>query len=115
VYCKSRFLTLSEAPLPFRFKGGQNMCSTHGVFCVLTRWNALTPSLRATPLPRAFKGGQNMCSTHGVFCVLTRWKALTPSLRATPLPRAGEGPGGEGVWRIARPKNRETLKRSVRP
>jgi hypothetical protein len=29
------------------------MGSTHGVFCVLTRWNDLTPSLRATPLPRA--------------------------------------------------------------
>jgi hypothetical protein len=71
------------------FMGGQNMGSTHGVFCVLTRWNALTPSLRATPLPRAFMGGQNMGSTHGVFCVLTRWNALTPSLRATPLPRAG--------------------------
>jgi hypothetical protein len=36
--------------------GGQNMGSTHGVFCVLTRWNALTPSLRATPLPRAGEG-----------------------------------------------------------
>jgi hypothetical protein len=35
---------------------GQNMCSIHGVFCVLTRWNALTPSLRATPLPRAGEG-----------------------------------------------------------
>jgi hypothetical protein len=35
------------------FMGGQNMGSVHGVFCVLTRWNALTPSLRATPLPRA--------------------------------------------------------------
>jgi hypothetical protein len=32
------------------------MGSTHGVFCVLTRWNALTPSLRATPLPRAGEG-----------------------------------------------------------
>jgi hypothetical protein len=53
-----------------------------------------------------------MGSTHGVFCVLTRWNALTPSLRATPFPRAA---GGEGVWRIARPKNRETLKCSVRP
>jgi hypothetical protein len=35
---------------------GQNMCSTYGVFCVLTRWNALTPALRATPLPRAGEG-----------------------------------------------------------
>jgi hypothetical protein len=43
-------------PLPRTFMGGQNMCSTHGVFCVLTRWNALTPSLRATPLPRAGEG-----------------------------------------------------------
>jgi hypothetical protein len=32
------------------------MCSIHGVFCVLTRWNALTPSLRATPRPRAGEG-----------------------------------------------------------
>jgi hypothetical protein len=38
------------------FMGGQNMGSTHGVFCVLTRWNAFTPSLRATPLPRAGEG-----------------------------------------------------------
>jgi hypothetical protein len=36
--------------------GEQNMDSTHGVFCVLTRWIALTPSLRATPLPRAGAG-----------------------------------------------------------
>jgi hypothetical protein len=32
------------------------MCSTHGVFCVPTRWNDLTPSLRVTPLPRAGEG-----------------------------------------------------------
>jgi hypothetical protein len=32
------------------------MGSAHGVFCVLTRWNALTPSLRATLLPRAGAG-----------------------------------------------------------
>jgi hypothetical protein len=48
-------------PSPFlphgeKFMGGQNMCSTHGVFCVLTRWNALTPSLRATPLPLRERG-----------------------------------------------------------
>jgi hypothetical protein len=36
--------------------GGQNMGLTHGVFCVLTRWKALTPALRATPLPRAGEG-----------------------------------------------------------
>jgi hypothetical protein len=90
------------------------MGSTHGVFCVLTRWNALTPSLRATPLPRAFMGGQNMGSTHGVFCVLTRWNALTPSLRAIPLPRAGEGPGVRAFGALQGQKNRETLKRSVR-
>jgi hypothetical protein len=43
-----------RSPSPAQgFMGGQNMGSTHGVFCVLTRWNALTPSLRATPLPRA--------------------------------------------------------------
>jgi hypothetical protein len=36
--------------------GGQNMGLTHGVCCVLTRWNAFTPALRATPLPRAGEG-----------------------------------------------------------
>jgi hypothetical protein len=36
--------------------GGQNMGLTHGVCCVLTRWKALTPALRATPLPRAGEG-----------------------------------------------------------
>jgi hypothetical protein len=48
--------SLRATPLPRAFMGGQNMGSTHGVFCVLTRWNALTPSLRATPLPRAGEG-----------------------------------------------------------
>jgi hypothetical protein len=38
---------LRATPLPCGFMGGQNMGSTHGVFCVLTRWNALTPALRA--------------------------------------------------------------------
>jgi hypothetical protein len=33
------------------------MGSTYGVFCVLTRWNALTPALRATPHPRAWERG----------------------------------------------------------
>jgi hypothetical protein len=36
--------------------GGQHMGSTRGMFPVLTCWNALTPSLRATPLPRAGEG-----------------------------------------------------------
>jgi hypothetical protein len=32
------------------------MCSVRDVFPVLTRRNALTPSLRATPLPRTGEG-----------------------------------------------------------
>jgi hypothetical protein len=89
------------------------MRSTRGVFPVLTRRNALTPSLRATPLPRGFMGGQSMRSTCGVFPVLTRRNALTPSLRATPLPHAGEGPGVRVMLPVATRRIATRYKRSV--
>jgi hypothetical protein len=84
-FCVIRRFPSPQTPLPRGFMGGQKMCSVRDVFPVLTRRNALTPSLRATPLPRAAGGEGHIARRNAKNCYTVQ--AFCPPLN----PRRGEG------------------------